>query len=473
MERHRVAVVGGGITGLVAARRLSTQGHAVTVFEAGARLGGQIRTETFVGHDVDTGAEALHLAGPHLPALLDELGLTPHLVPARPGRAQIWDGRRLRSLPSGVGPTGPTRLGPVLRSRILSPAGLARAGMEPLITRSTVAGDQSVGDFLDRRFGPQVVDRFVDPLLGNLHGGDVRRLSLEAVAPYLAQQSATHRSLVLAGRSRRRTSAPTFWNFPDGLVTLVETLSGAIVDTGGAVRVRSPIEAIGPVLEPATDPAPGSVRYRLPGVDGEWDAVVLAVPPAAVGSLLVPLIGGVGVDPVTTTPVASVATVVVSFRHCDVDHISAFDATGLLVPSRVGAILKAATFLTRKWQHLDRGDRFLVRMSAGRARDDRISALDDDALLSALVTDLASATGLKVPPVDALVRRWPESMTQLEVGHLERIAELRRSLTRWPGVVVAGSGIDGLGVVACTTSGERAAAEVARVLSGATASVPK
>ena len=135
--------------------------------------------------------------------------------------------------------------------------------------------------------------------------------------------------------------------------------------------------------------------------------------------------------------------------------------------------MKAATFLTRKWQHLDRGDRFLVRMSAGRARDDRISALDDDALLSALVTDLASATGLKVPPVDALVRRWPESMTQLEVGHLERIAELRRSLTRWPGVVVAGSGIDGLGVVACTTSGERAAAEVARVLSGATASVPK
>ena len=194
---HHVVVVGGGMTGLVAARRLALAGQDVTLVEQAGRLGGQVHTVRVGSRWVDVGAEAVHLGAPAARHLVEELGLLDSVLGSRPGQSWLWTGRELRALPAGVTPSGPTRLRPVVTSGVMSVRGLSRAGLEPILARLRPAltpdEDVSVGEFVSSRFGAEVTERFIDPLLGSLHAGDVHRLSLRACAPALVD-AATHRS---------------------------------------------------------------------------------------------------------------------------------------------------------------------------------------------------------------------------------------------------------------------------------------
>lgn len=457
-----MAVVGGGVTGLTAARSLARAGATVTLYEAGPRLGGQIRTVRLAGHPVEVGAEALHLAGPQLVALVDDLGLSDELVTARPGRSWIWDGDRMRRLPAGVGPAGPTRLAPVVGSRVLSPRGLARAAVEPLVPRTAAhreGRDVAVGDFVAARFGRQVADRLVDPLLGSLHAGDVFRLSVQAATPHLAARAAHHRSLVLAGRRGRRAGPPAFATFSRGLTALTEALAaGAGVD----VRLHAPVTSIVRAgyhyrVEVASA---GASRTRATRTADEHDAVVLAVPFEAASRMLGPVALGAAAR-LAAMHSASVVTVVAAYPRRAAAATPALAGTGLLVGSSAGRLLKAATFLSAKWPHLDDPEMFLVRLSAGRAGSAVVSQLDDDELVDRLHADLAAATGLAATPAEVVVARWPRALTQLEVGHRDRVAAIRDQLARQPGLVLAGASYEGLGIAACVASGQRAATAVA------------
>jgi oxygen-dependent protoporphyrinogen oxidase len=443
--RH-VAVIGGGITGLVAARTLARAGVTVTVLEATERLGGQVRTVLFDGRRVDVGAEALHRGIPPVAQLLDELALTDALVDARPGSAWLWTSHGLHPLPAGVGPSGPTRLGPVLRARILSPAGLARAAIEPLLPRTAVSPDIGVGTYLAARFGRQVRDRLVDPVLGSLHAGAVDRLSLHATAPQLAAQAVQHRSLLLAHRARSKGGPPKFATFRGGLSVLVDALAS---DSAITVRTSTPVMAI----------SCGTGGYLVDIGDDEplrVDGVVLAVP-ARVAHRLLSTIAPRAAAPLDAYESVSVATVLAAYPRSAVEGLQAFAGTGLLVPSPAGRLLKAATFLSRKWEHLDDGEHFVVRLSAGRAGGPDVTELDDVELVHGLHTDLAEATGVASSPVLTHVQRWPEAMAQLEVGHLSRLAETRAALEAFPGLFLAGAPYDGLGIASCIASGRRAA----------------
>jgi oxygen-dependent protoporphyrinogen oxidase len=455
-NRPHVAVIGGGISGLVAARAVARAGMQVTVVEAGSALGGQIRTVDFAGSRVEVGAEALHLGVPAMTALLAELGLDDQVVKARPGSAWLWNGRRLRPLPAGVGPAGPTRIGPVLRARVLSAKGIARAALEPVLPRTPTDPDVGVGVYIGQRFGREVRDRLVDPVLGALHAGDVDRLSLHAAAPHLAAIASKNRSLLLAHRARGKGPAPSFATLTDGLDTLVHALAAEDgVSTLRATPVRSiTIDSSG--ARSRYEVAVGSNRSLL--VDG----VVIAVPAAVAVALLAEL------APSATAPMAamntvSVATVLAAYPRRATSGLQAFDGTGVLVDSSAQRHLKAATFLSRKWGHLD-SDHFLVRMSAGRLGGPDLSVFDDDELAATLHADLAEATGLRAPPLDVHVERWPSAMAQLEVGHTERMATVRSALDAFPGLALAGAPFDGVGLAACITSGQRAAASLRDVL---------
>lgn len=442
MAQRSVAVVGGGITGLVAARALVASGLAVTVFEAGARPGGQVRTVEVAGHPVDVGAEALHLAGPHVAELAGALGLD--MIRSNVGSAWIWTDRGLRRLPAGVGPAGPTRLGPVLSSRILSPVGVLRAAMEPLVPRGRGDDDVGVGDFLARRFGSQVADRLVDPVLGSLHAGDIHGLSLRAATPQVAAQADRYRSLLLAQRHRRGGGAPSFVSFAGGLVELVDALAAT---PGVRLRLGSPVEDL------ATD----GVKYQLRvGGDGveTFDGVVLAVPARAAARIL--RIAATDASHVLDElRAASVVTMVAAYPRAAVETRPAFAGTGLLFPSNSGRMLKAATFLTTKWPHLEDPEVFLVRMSAGRAGNGRVVRLDDEELTHRLHSDLAVTTGLNARPLAVHLQRWPDSIAQLEVGHLDRMATIRAGVGR--GLVLAGAPYAGIGLATCIRSGREAA----------------
>ncbi|WP_395690526.1 protoporphyrinogen oxidase [Nocardioides sp.] len=437
-----MAVVGAGIAGLVAARRLAQTGARVTVWEAEHRIGGQVHTaEVVPGTRLDLGAEGLHLAAPGVAGLLAELGLDGTMVVSSPGATRLVTPRGLRPLPAGVGPAGPSRLGPVVRSHTLTWSDLARAGLEPAAARRMPpladGDDMSVGDFVGRRFGGAVVRAFVDPLLGTLHSGDVSRLSLRGCAPALVPAATQGRSLVL--RRRAAAADPGFATWPQGLSVLTSGLAdhpGVTVRTGSAVTTL-------------TRTSEG--RYRLDDAD-PVDGVVLALPARPAARLLAELAPTASAT-LATVETADVVTVLAGVPRATVRGLP---GTGLLVPTAAGRVLKAATYLGRKWPHLADGDTCWLRLSAGRAGEHRVQDLGDDALVDVLTADLRDLTGVTVTPTTTVVRRWPSALAQITVGHPARVAAARETLP--VGVLLAGASYDGLGLAAGIRSGEAAAA---------------
>ena len=446
--RPKVAVVGGGVSGLICARRLSQRGIAVTLFEAEPFLGGQIRSTSFAGHQVDLGAEAVHLSAPGMSELITELGLASELLTSNPGMSWLWTQRGLRRLPAGVGPSGPRRLRPVLRSGVMSLRGMIRAGLEPLIPRRPLQGDIGVGVFVSQRFGRQVVERFVDPILGSLHAGNVNKLSLRAVAPELSSIAEARNSIMMSRRGQKNMPPLSFATWAGGLSTLISSL---LVDTDVEVRTATRIDAVKSLPKG---------RFQVQGSDGlllEVEAVVLAVP-ARVAAKIVSPVSSRAANFLERIRYASVATALVAYPLDAVKATPALKGTGLLVPSTKVRLLKAATFLTTKWSHLADQHYFLMRLSSGRADEYEIEKLEDSALVARLHRDLVDATGIAAEPALSLVKRWPHTMPQLEIGHLELIANARAELESFPGILLAGSSYDGLGIATCLRSGERAAA---------------
>ena len=457
-----IVVIGAGITGLTAARRLAAAGAEVSVLEAEPRVGGQLHTTAHAGIHLDVGAEAMYAAIPAPVELARELGHGDDVVPAGTGTTWIRTDRGLRPLPAGFGPAGPTRLWPVLRAGVLSPVGALRAGLEPVRAGGTIDEDTSVGALLDRRFGRQVTDRLVDPLLGGLHSGDVRKLSVTAATPQLAALARRHRSLLLR-RRRPPGPGPTFVTLRGGMQSLPAALAAAL--PAGALHLDTEVVAI-----ERTD-----VGVTVVAADGRsWSADgVVVTTPARVAA---PLLRGASPEAATavgTLRAASVAVTLLSYPAEVRDDAPALAGTGMLVPSSRGQLLKAATFVSTKWPHLrehgqagGQGDgqaggragpgvpaRFHVRASAGRIDDDRVEGLDDAQLVERVHTELAEATGITADPREVAVRRWHRTMPQLEVGHARRLAAATSALQRdLPGVVLAGAPYVGPGLGACLRS---------------------
>lgn len=471
--RH-VTVIGAGVAGLVAARDLARAGHQVSLVEASDRVGGQVRTIDFAGRRVDVGAEAVYAAPPHLSALVKDLGLWDSALGSHRGTTLLGHPRGAQPMPAGISPTGPTQLMPVLRSGMLSVPGILRAGMEPFLARMTppLPADQdiSVGDFLSSRFGNEVVRRFVDPMLGSLHSGDVYRLSLRGNAPQLVAAAEHNSSLLLARRPKAVTNGPGFMTWAGGLQTFVDALVADITAHGGQVStgvdVRQLVRANG--------------RWHVRTSTGafETDAIVLAIPSQASADLLA-MLRGSAAEALRLQRAASVVNVLLAlptdqvFTHRRGDRVPmrlTRDTNGILMPSDSPWSMKAATFLTTKWPHLKptadgRDDNtFLVRISAGRVGRHDLDDLDDTTLVARLADDLHSTTGLRADIRESMVVRWP-AVPQLEVGQPARVAAVRADLAEHlPTLALAGSGVDGLGISSVVRSGHAAASAIERVL---------
>lgn len=449
VDKPTVAVVGGGISGLMCARRLGQQGVRVILFEATSVLGGQIRNARVAEHDIDLGAEALHVTAPGMSALIGEVGLTGALIKSNPGMSWLWNESGLQRLPEGVGPSGPRRLRPVLRSGVMSFRGILRAGLEPLVPRRKLRGDIGVGQYVGKRFGSEVVDKFVDPVLGSLHAGDVYGLSLRAITPELAAIADQRRSIMMSRRGQKAGPALSFATWLGGLTTLTQRM---LINTGVEIRTMTTVDSVH---------ALPNGRYELKTLaDGaaEFDAVVFAVPARIAAKMVLPL-SHVATALLEKVRYASVATVIVAYPRSAIEGLKAFKGTGLLVPSNRKRLLKAATFVSTKWSHMEDPDIVLVRLSCGRANEQLIEKMNDVELVAKLHADLVDATGVKAEPIESHVQRWPNAIPQLEIGHVDLISQIREDLAFFKGIHLTGSSYDGLGIAACLRSGSKAATE--------------
>jgi oxygen-dependent protoporphyrinogen oxidase len=223
-----------------------------------------------------------------------------------------------------------------------------------------------------------------------------------------------------------------------------------LINTGVETRTLTTVESV---------LALPNGRYEVKTSDSrsdEVDAVVIAVP-ARLASKIVRPLSHVATSLLEKVRYASVATVIVAYPTSAIEGLKAFKGTGLLVPSSKKRLLKAATFVSTKWSHMEDPNVVLVRLSCGRANEKVLEKLNDADLVSKLHADLVDATGVKAEPLETYVQRWPNAIPQLEIGHVELVSKIREDLAFFKGIHLAGSSYDGLGIAACLRSGSKAA----------------
>ncbi len=472
--QKRVAVIGGGIAGLAAAYRLIELAAAraiplhVSLFERGARLGGALETIVRDGFVIETGADSILTEKPAAANLAKRIGLEPELIGTieRFRKTYVVRGGRLVEIPEGFSLLAPARLGPILKSPLLSPIGKLRIALEPLIPRRRESGDESLGSFVRRRMGRQVLDRIAQPLAGGIYTADADRLSLGATMPRFIEMERKYGSVIRglrhANRARPEQAVGSgarwslFFSFRGGVGALVDALAARL---GECVRTQTE------VLELTA----GAGRWKLrlqTGAEFEADAVVLAAPAYAASRMLAKLAPRLA-ECLGKVNYSSAATVNLAYRESDFPRPP--ETFGFVVPTIERRKIIAGSFSSLKYPGRAPAGTVLLRVFLGGALDSQMMQmmrLDDAAMAAAAREELAALLNLRAEPMLTLIRRWPDSMPQYAVGHLERVGEIERQAAEIPGLALAGAAYRGVGIPDCIRSGEQAAEALTTWLTG-------
>jgi len=450
---RRLLVVGGGVTGLAAARAGLDAGLAVTLLEASPGYGGKLVLGHVAGSTVDLGAESILARRPEGIAMAKAVGLAEDLVHPATTAAGIWSRGELHPLPAGQLMGVPGDLRALSASGVLGSRGLARAQADRVMPKTPVTEDIAVGEYIARRLGREVVDRLVEPLLGGVYAGHADKLSLRATVPQLAPLAAAGTPLSTGVRDLLAKGAATASATGEAPKPVFAGIRGGVGRLPGAIAAD--VAKRGAELR--TDLAAKSLRrtesgWRAELSDGTFvdcDLIVLTVPAYVARDLLS--------DPAPTAAgelaeieYASMAITTFAFHRSALADVP--PGSGFLVPPVDGRSIKAATFSSVKWPWLahSAGDLVVLRTSLGRHGEDEILERADEELTKAALADLAEAVGLTSAPVDRHVQRWTDALPQYAVGHLDRVARIRAALP--PGLAVAGAAYDGVGIPACIAS---------------------
>ena len=441
MTARSYCVVGGGISGLTAAYRLraaAPDDATITLFDPGDRLGGVLRTERVGGQPMDLGAEAFVLRRPEMPALLAELDLSGHQLVTTGARPLIYSRQRLHPLPTDTVAGIPSSAASV--AGLVDDATVARIDAEPARPLTWRTGsDPTVAELVADRFGEQAVARSVDPLLGGVYAGSAATIGLRAGAPSVA--AALDRGAASLTEAVRQglppaSGGPVFGALDGGYQVLIDELVS-----------RSRLQWVQATVQRLEGAGRGWTLHDDTGAHWSADAVILAIP----APRLVRLIDEIAPRTfAVASRIASASSAVVALA---VPADAPFpQSSGVLVASGEQLHAKAITLSSRKWGA--RGDTQLLRLSFGKFGDEVAARVPDDELLAWAMDDLAAAFGVTVDPVDVRVRRWIDAMPQYGPGHADLVAEVRAGLP--PGLAVAGSYLDGIGVPACIGAAGRA-----------------
>jgi oxygen-dependent protoporphyrinogen oxidase len=489
---RRVAVIGGGITGLSAFDELARRcraGDAIEPFliEAASRLGGVIRTERLEGCVIEGGPDSFLSEKPEAAALCRELGMGDSLIGSNDAERRTWilHQGRLHPLPDGLQFFVPTRLGPVLGTPLIDWAGklaLARDWLtRPPAAGATTPRDESVSEFVMRHFGRAVLENIAEPLLMGVYGGEASALSARSVLARLVAMEQKHGSLtraVLAARRERlkgvgpapgkpQPAPPLFTTLKSGLESLAQALAArSKVDEAsleGRVRMGSRVVSLAAA---PPESMTGRPAFRLELEDRSaltFEAVILALPALAISRLLHPLDSALGAA-FGEIPYTSAMTVNLAYDAARVPRLP--KGFGFLVPRHENRRLLACTFVHAKFSHRAPPGTALLRCFLGGAKDAAVLDLDDREIISLVGRDLREIIGVTAEPRFARVYRWPAAMPLYTVGHAARIAFIQERLAHWPGLFVAGNAYSGIGISDCIRTGRAAAANAASLAPG-------
>jgi protoporphyrinogen/coproporphyrinogen III oxidase len=461
VKRVKLAVIGGGITGLAAAHRAvelarerSTE-LELTLIEARDRLGGTIATERAGGFLVEAGPDSFLSEKPWALALCRRLGVEHRLARTddRFRKVFVWRAGRLHPLPDGFQLLAPTKLAPFVRSSLFSWPGKLRMAFDLVLPRS-VSDDESLGAFVRRRLGREALERVAQPLVAGIYTADPDDLSLNATMPRFSELERRERSVILGlwRANRRAPQAGTsgarwslFVTLQNGMEELVSTLASRLPP--GSVMLKHKVDG----LERHGD------GWRVLGGLGpalQADHVIVAAESYTTSRLVR------YVDPALATllgeiPYASSATVTFGYRRADVPH--PLDGFGFVVPRTERRAVLACTFSSVKYPGRAPEGHALLRCFVGGALNEGVLESEDTALVATARDELRQALGITAEPVLTRVARWTKAMPQYHVGHASRVEAIEQCAAALPGLHLAGGAYRGVGIADCVRSGEAAA----------------
>lgn len=440
---RRIAIVGGGVAGVVAAYELAriNRDHPIqaVLFESSARLGGIIETVREGEFIIECGPDAWVTEKPWARELAEELGLGDELLPSDDFRRKTYvlvDGKLL-AMPDGMRMMVPQIIENIDSSELFSESAklayrneVARAGD---LKASAPAEDESVAEFVRRHFGEEVVDKIGAPLLSGVFGGDAEKLSVRAVmAPFVAMER-EHGSLIAALKARADSSQkPVFTTLTSGMGTLIDRMVATVppewIRRNDAVRYLSHDDE-------------GWLVGTMHEVE-RFDAVLMAAPVDVARSLIEP----VDARMAELMQMEASSAVVAAFGFPDASRFSPPPGFGFLVPPTSGSLLLACTFVDQKFPgRVPEGGR-QVRAFFGGAAAERLMRCGNDEIAAIARFELARILGPIPEPQVSIVRRWPRSLPLYAVGHLERMAELESRARTLTGLWLLGNGYRGVGV---------------------------
>lgn len=443
----RIAIIGGGIAGLTAAyelSRLAHEGAAVEalLFEASPRLGGIVETVREGGFVIECGPDAWVTEKPWARELAEELGLGNEVMPSNDAarKTYVLIDRQLKAMPDGMRMMVPADLDALDSSELFSAE--AKQAYHDEIRRAAELksgapeADESVASFVQRHFGSEVLEKIGAPLLRGVFGGDVTTLSVRAVmAPFVAMER-EHGSLIAAmqalASTKEHKKTAIFTTLQSGLGTLVDGMVASI--PADWIRLMTTVHSIAHTGE--------GWMLKTSKSSEAFDAILLAAPVHIARELLQP----VDSRAAELTEMDASSAVVVAFGFPDAANISLPPGFGFLVPQGSGSLLLACTFVDQKFDHRVPQNGRLVRAFFGGAAAERLMGCGNDETAAIARLELARILGPLPEPQLTVVRRWPNSLPQYGVGHLERMAALELRVKQLGGLHLLGNGYRGVGL---------------------------
>ena len=463
----RIAIIGGGISGLAAAFALEEHRRAraavdYVLYESSAHLGGVLRTDHIDGCIVEAGPDSFITEKPWAADLCRALGLGDQLIGSNDAdrKTYILTKGRLVVMPDGLMFMVPTKILPTGLSPLFSWKTKLRMTQELFHPPRAVDHDESVADFVERHYGSEMVDRLADPLLSGVYGGEAASLSVRAVLPRFAEMERTHGSLgraMLAARKKmtsgpRKPAPPLFTSLKGGMQSLAETIVSRL--TPSALLTNAPVQAM--------QRQAGSWVVSAGLQSDQFDCVIVALPaPAAAQVLRI-------ASPELSSELAAIqysSSITVGLGYDREVRHSLPPGFGFLVPRSEGKKLLAATFVHNKFPHRAPEDRALLRCFFAGRNAAEVWPLSDDQIVGIVRNELQQIlgpqiTGLRAEPLFARVYKWKSAMAQYGVGHLDRLQRMERLRQQLPGLALAGNAYGGIGVPDCVRSGRDAAKQI-------------
>jgi len=462
----RIAIIGGGISGLSAAFYLEQERAAgarleYTLFESSGRLGGVMFSDRIGDCVVEGGPDSFLTEKPWAAQLCGELGIAGDLIGSNDDQriTYIVVKNRLVPMPDGLMFLVPTKLVPTALSPLFSLGTKFKMLGEWLHPPHAAETDETVAQMVQRHFGTEVVDRLADPLLSGVYGGDAASLSVRAVLPRFVEMEQKYGSLCRAMVASQKKLAemrkapgykpkPLFSSLKGGMQQLIDAVVARL--DAGSLRTETAVRELkrsGAGWELVTPVGPES-----------FDAVIFATPARIASKMLAETDAQLAAD-LGSVQYSSSITVTLGYER---EQLKACPpGFGFLVPRSEGRRMLAATFVHTKFPFRAPENKALVRCFVGGAKDQEALKLSDEELTAIVRRDLREIAGVEAAPWFVRIYRWDRAMAQYTPGHVERIERIGETVKRMRNLAIAGNFYKGIGVPDCVRTGKEAAQQMA------------